>query len=575
MPEEIKMNGAEVLVKSLEDLGIKQIFGYTGGAILPVFHALAKSSIKIVINSNEQSSAFSAAGCSRSSDKVGVAIVTSGPSITNTLTAVADANNDSIPLIVIAGQVPEKKIGTDAFQHINVQEIFKTACKKVIQLSNNQDVEMVIKDAYFFAKSGKPGPVVIDFPLDKQQRIHEYRNIPINNFKDSHSDERHLNEEQCKQFFDLISKSKKPLLYIGGGLNSKHGSELVRKFKNYFGIPAVHTLMAKGVDDERDALNMGMLGMFGTPCANIIIQKNDFFFALGVRWDDRVEEKVGSTIGSEIAYIDINPVKMHQIRMERKPKFSHIGDASTAIEDLLKYAKKNNISLDIKEWQEEAKKIKKSWPLNYNRESCKIQGAEVVDALASLIDDNTKITTGVGNHQMLAAQYLPMHIHTSFMTSGSYGTMGFALPTAIGAYYENPNSKIIAIDGDGGLKMNLGELNTIANSNLPIKIILLNNMSDGMVLNLQDAAYDGIRAGSERSKDVDFSRVAKNFGFNYAKRISDKTELKTELEELFKSQGPCFLEICIDKEEVLYPKVPVGSPYKDMILGPYIEKRIV
>ena len=569
------MNGAEVLVKSLEDLGIKQIFGYTGGAILPVFHALAKSSIKIIINSNEQSSAFSAAGCSRSSNEVGVAVVTSGPSITNTLTAVADANNDSIPLIVIAGQVPENKIGTDAFQHINVQEIFKPACKKVIQLSNNQDVETAIKDAYFFAKSGKPGPVVIDFPLDKQKRTHEYKNISIDTFKEGHSDERHLNEDQCMQFFDLISKSKKPLLYIGGGSNSERASKAIRKFKNYFGIPAVHTMMAKGVDDESDALNMGMLGMFGNPCANIIIQENDFFFALGVRWDDRVEEKVGSSIGSEIAYIDLNPVKMHQIRMERKPKFTHIGDVATAIEDLLKYATKNDIKLDIKDWQETAKNIKKSWPLDYNRNSEKIQGAEVMEKLSELMDDNTKITTGVGNHQMFAAQYLHMQKHRSFMTSGSYGTMGFALPTAIGAHYENPKSKIIAIDGDGGLKMNLGELNTISDLDLPIKIILLNNMSDGMVLNLQDVAYDGIRTGSERSKDIDFSIIAKDFGFSYAKRISDRNQLKKELEELLKSNGPGFLEICIDKEEVLYPKVPLGSGYKDMILGPYIKKKVV
>ena len=569
------MNGAEILVKSLEDLGIKQIFGYTGGAILPVFHALAKSSIKIIINSNEQSSAFSAAGCSRSGNTVGVAVVTSGPSITNTLTAVVDANNDSIPLIVIAGQVPESKLGTDYFQHINVKEIFKNVCKKVIQLSNDQDVETAIKNAYYLAKSGKPGPVVIDFLLDKQKRDHEYRNININDFHSGHSDIRHLNDDQCKQFFDLISNSKRPLLYIGGGSNSEHASKIIREFKNYFGIPAVHTMMAKGVDDERDTLNMGMLGMFGTPCANIIIQENDFFFALGVRWDDRVEEKVGSSVGSEIAYIDLNPVKMHQIRMERKPKFSHIGDVGTALEDLLKYAKKNDIRLDIKEWQKTAKNIKQSWPLNYNKDSEKIQGAEVMDLLSLKIDANTRITTGVGNHQMFAAQYLPMQKHKSFMTSGSFGTMGFALPTAIGAYYENRESKIIAIDGDGSIKMNLGELNTISELNIPIKIILLNNRSDGMVLNLQDVAYQGIRAGSERKKDIDFSKIAKDFGFNYAKRISDKNKLIEELDEFLESEGPGFIEICIDKEEVLYPKIPLGSPYKDMILGPYIKKKVL
>ncbi|WP_225420010.1 thiamine pyrophosphate-binding protein [Methanohalophilus profundi] len=219
-----EINGAEVLVKSLEDLGIKHIFGYTGAAILPVFHALRKSSIEIVINSNEQSAAFSAAGYSRSGEGIGVAMVTSGPAITNTLTSVADAYGDSIPLLVFAGQVPEHKIGTDSFQHINVKGIFGDAAKKVIQLSNDDDVESIVKDAYYFAKYGKPGPVVIDFPLDKQQKMHEYRAIDVTIFDQSYLDDRHLNEAQCKAFFQLLANSKKPLLYLGGGLNSRKAS---------------------------------------------------------------------------------------------------------------------------------------------------------------------------------------------------------------------------------------------------------------------------------------------------------------------------------------------------------------
>lgn len=566
-----EMNGAEVLVKSLEDLGVKCIFGYTGAAILPVFHALQQSDIEIIINSNEQSSAFSAAGYSRSGNKVGVAIVTSGPAITNTLTAVADAYGDSIPLLVFAGQVPEHKIGTDSFQHINVTSVFGDAAKKVIQLSNDDDIESIVKDAYYFANSGKPGPVVIDFPFDKQQKVHNYQGINIRIFEESYHDDRHLCDNQCEEFFQLLLHSKKPLLYLGGGLNSRQGSEAMREFNEYFRIPSVNTLMAKGVIDERDDLNLGMLGMFGTPYANMLIQENDLFFAIGVRWDDRVAEKVGFAIGADIAYIDINPEKMHQIKIERGPKFTFIGDAPTAIRDLLNYAKKQNITIDIHGWQKRARELKRSWPLGYKRESTHIQSAEVMAILSGYVDKHTKITTGVGNHQMLAAQYLPMQTEKSFMTSGSFGTMGFSMPTAIGVHYANPYSMIIAIDGDGSLKMNLGELHTIASLDLPIKILMLNNRSDGMVQNLQDAAYEGIRTGTQRYKDAHFAKIALSFGFSYAKRITDRQDLKQGIEDLLAAKGPCFLEVCTDSEEILYPKVPAGGAYKDMILGPYIK----
>jgi acetolactate synthase-1/2/3 large subunit len=567
-----EMNGAEILVKCLEDLGIRHIFGYTGAAILPVFHALEKSNIEIIINSNEQSAAFSAAGYSRSGNGVGVVIVTSGPAITNTLTGVADAYGDSIPLLVFAGQVPEHKIGTDSFQHINVKGIFGDAAKKVIQVSNGDDLEAIVKDAYYFVKSGKPGPAVIDIPLDKQQKMHQYQDINVMRFEESYHDDRHLSEEQCGAFFRLFLNSKKPLLYLGGGLNSEAGSQAIREFNEYFRIPSVNTLMAKGVIDGRDELNLGMLGMFGTPCANMLIQENDFFFAIGVRWDDRVAEKVGFAIGTDIAYIDINPGKMHQIKIERGPKFTFIGDAATAIRDLLDYARKHNISPDIRQWQERARFLKKAWLLDYNRASGWIQSAEVMALLADYIDGNTLITTGVGNHQMLAAQYLPMRKAKSFMTSGSFGTMGFSIPTSVGVHYANPDARVIAIDGDGSLRMNLGELHTIVSLGLPVKILILNNRSDGMVMNLQDVAYEGIRTGTERPKDVNFAEIAESFGFSYAQRIRNRSGLKAGLEAFLDAEGSCFLEVCTDHEEILYPKVPAGGAYKDMILGPYIRQ---
>ena len=568
------MNGAEILIKSLEDLEVKQVFGYTGAAILPVFHALGKSSIGLTVNSNEQACAFSAAGYSRSSDKVGVAIVTSGPAITNTLTAVADSYGDSIPLLVFAGQVPEHKIGTDAFQHINVRGIFEDAAKKVILLSNGADIESIVKDAYYFAKSGKPGPVVIDLPLNIQQRKGQYRALDHEMFSSTYGHENHPSKKQCRSFFKLLQKSRKPILYLGGGLNSDGASRAIREFNELFNIPFVNTLMAKGLMDEGHPRSLGTLGMFGTPYANMAIQETDFFFAIGVRWDDRVAEKVGGfALNADIAYIDINPEKVHQIRSERHPKFSFIGDAKTALEDLTEYAKQENIEIDIREWQEKTSELRQKWPLDYNRSSKSIQQAEVLDLLSTCISDETRITTGVGNHQMLAAQYLRRSKPKSFMTSGSFGTMGFALPAAIGVHYANPDAEVIAIDGDGGLKMNMGELHTIGSLGLPIKILVLNNHGDGMVRNVQTALYGGEFTGTVRDSDISLAEVARVCGFGHAKRVSDRKELRESIDDFLASRGPSLLEVITDFDEAVYPKVPPGKPYREMILGPYIRER--
>lgn len=566
------MNGAEILVRSLEELGVKHVFAYTGAAILPVLDAIAKSSIEIIVNSNEQSVAFSAGGYSRSSNKVGVAIVTSGPAITNTLTAVADAYCDSVPLIVIAGQVPENKLGTDSFQHINVEKVFGETSKRVVQVNNLSNIESIVKDAYYFSMAEKPGPVVIDIPVNLQKNIDNYVGNNVHNFSTAYVDERHLSDEQCERFFSLLTKSKKPLLYLGGGLNSVDGSESIRKFNSIFNIPSVNTLMGKGVVCEKDTFALGLLGMFGTPYANKIIQENDFFFAIGVRWDDRVSEKVGFAIDAKIAYIDINPVKVHQIRSERSPEFSFIGDATSALTDLYNYAIRKQITISIDSWRERASELKKSYPLDYNRQTNIIQQAEVIDKLSRMIPDNTIITTGVGNHQLLAAQYFKMKKPKSFLTSGSFGTMGFGMPNAVGACIANPGVTVVVIDGDGSFRMNMGELHTIGSLGLPIKVLVLNNRSDGMVHNLEDAVYGGRHSASERKSDVVLADLAKICMFGFAERVTDRSVLDEKLNLFLSADGSAFLEIVTDIEEVLYPVVPAQASYKDMNMGPYIKK---
>jgi len=566
------MNNAQILAKSFVDLGVKTVFGFSGATILPVFHAIEDVGIEIVVNANEQSCAFGAGGYSRSSNDVGVAVVTSGPAITNTLSAVADANADSVPLLVFAGQVAQGQMGTDVFQTIDVVSVFKDAAKKVILVTELQNVEEIVKDAYFLAKSGKPGPVVIDFPFDIQKNEGEYKAIAVERFGHKYDEERHLGENQCKQFFDLLQRAKRPLLYIGGGLNTAPASERIREFNRRYKVPSIWSLMGKGILNEKAEWALGMLGMFGVPAANMAIQETDLFVAFGIRWDDRVQQKVGeSGLEAEIAYFDINPEKVQEVRFSRGPKFSFIGKAETALDDLLNYAKKYDIELDIGPWQEYAFKLKQDHPLNFDRENPAVQQAEVMELLSSMLTENTKVTTGVGNHQMFAAQHLISLKPKTFLTSGGYGTMGFALPTAIGAHYANPDDTIITIDGDGSLLMNLGELFTVSKYQLPVKILLLNNHGDCMVRNIQDLIYGGAHVGTKKITDISFANVAQEMGFAYSRRIDSRDELKQGLEDFISAEGPSFLEVVTDVDEMLYPRIPSGMGYKDMILGPHME----
>jgi acetolactate synthase I/II/III large subunit len=568
-----EMNGAEIMVKSLEDLGVTGIFGYTGAAILPVYHALGRSSIAINISANEQSAAFSAAGYSRADGRVGVAIVTSGPAITNTLTAVADSNADSIPLLVFAGQVLQSRMDTDEFQHINVREVFAKAAKKVILIKDGSDIEATIKDAYFFAKTGKPGPVVIDFPLDLQRKAGVYHGIDIDRYRMKYDQETHLGNNQRRHFFTLLKNSKRPLLYIGGGMNSKKASSLIREFNRMFNIPSINSLMGKGILDESLDTSLGMLGMYGTPYANMAIQETDLFVALGVRWNDRVVQKVGeSGLKAEIAYVDINAEKVQEVRVTRNPKFSFIGDASTVLEDLIEYAQKNSVTLNIDAWRQRAASLKRKYPLNYNRDSSEIQSAAVLDLLSQNLNENTKITTGVGNHQMLAAQYIKTVRHRSFVTSGAFGTMGFSLPASIGVYFSDQSARVIAIDGDSSIKMNMGELHTIGSLGIPIKVLLLNNHADGMVRNIQAVFYERQFNGTERGYDADFSKIAGECGFKWFRKIRKHEELEPAMKEFLAADGPCFLEVVTDRNEAVYPVIPQGKGYKDMVLGPYIKE---
>ncbi len=334
--------------------------------------------------------------------------------------------------------------------------------------------------------------------------------------------------------------------------------------------------MAKGVVNEREATNLGMLGMFGTPpAANKIIQENDLFLAIGVRWDDRVAEKVGFAIQAKIAFIDIHADKVQQIRVERQPVFSFIGDAAIILHDLCDWADAQDLSLPIDEWRDHAAQLKRHWPLAYNTEAPTIQMAQVLSTLDTLIDESTIITTGVGNHQLFSAQYIRCQKPRSFLTCGAFGTMGSGMPLAVGAAHANKDKQVIVVDGgDGSFRMNMGELFTIGTKCLPIKILLLNNHADGMVYNLEDAAYEGRHSATCRKEDVNFAKMADLCGFSYSRRIEQKEEIEPALKVWMESKGPSLLEVITDRGgEVLYPVVRPGASYADMDLGPFIKEK--
>ena len=568
------LSGAEVIIRSLEDCGVKEVFGYTGGAILPVFEALGKSSLSLMVDCNEQSCALAAAGLSRASGRVGVAVVTSGPAATNTLTAVADAFGDSVPLVVISGQVPHDRLGTDAFQHIDVKGIFSSAAKRVVLLGKDDDVERVVKDAVAFARSGRPGPVVIDVPKDVQLGPASYQGSSFSSFMEVYAQSQVPSDEECAAFFSLLRDASRPLLYVGGGLVGEEASGALRSFNDRFGLPHVNTLMGKGVLPEDEDYSLGMLGMFGTPEANTAIQRTDFFFALGVRWDDRVAEKVGEfALQAKIAYVDINPEKVSEIRRERRPDFTFVGDAAACLRRLTSYAKEHEVMVDIDAWREEVSRINGRFRYVPPREGSLRQGVLVRELGARLRGRDAIITTGVGNHQMFSAQRLRMRRPRSFLTSGSFGTMGFGLPTAVGACVASPERMVLVIEGDGSLKMNLGELYTIGTNRLPIKVVVFNNRSDGMVRNLQRKLYDGRFVGTSRplgDEGFSFARLAAECGFSFSRTVSRSEEVGAALDGLLAADGPALLEFVTDKDEMVFPRIDAGKAYKEMDLGPFL-----
>ena len=584
-----RMTGSEMIVQILADQGVDMVFGYSGGAILPTFDALFRynlehspesedSPLQLVVPANEQGAAFMAAGYARASGKVGVAMVTSGPGATNTVTPVRDCMADSVPIVVICGQVPTSAIGTDAFQEAPVSTIMGGACKHVFLVTDPEKLEVTVRTAFEIARSGRPGPVVLDIPKDVQnwEGIYEGSGLlPVPGYRQRMNKLRMntLDEAKIAQLFEMLGAAERPLIYAGGGVINGESAEALREFALTFEIPVVTTLMGIGAMDTTHPLCLHMLGMHGTAFANYAVEDCDLLIAVAARFDDRVAgvpDKFAPGV-RHIAHFDIDPTEIGKVK---NVDWHHVGLLTDALESVVAHGQRAGFRRDFSAWHTHVGNLRRTHALNYDRASPLIQPHYVIEEINRLTAGEAIITTGVGQHQMWAAQYFDFKHPRHWLTSGSMGTMGFGLPAAIGAQFAAPGKTVIDIDGDGSMRMNLGELETVTTYDLPVKIVVLNNYGDGMVKQWQKLFFKGRLSASDKSlHKKNFVRAAEADGFPFARRLDRKEDVPAVLKEFIEFDGPAFLEVIIDPDAGVYPMVGPGLGYKDMVTGEHIVAR--
>ncbi|ACC74097.1 biosynthetic-type acetolactate synthase large subunit [Paraburkholderia phymatum] len=581
------MSGADIILRVLSEQGVDTLFGYSGGAILPTYDAVFRFNemhandpqrqIRFVVPANEQAAGFMAAGYARASGKVGVFMVTSGPGATNAVTPIADCNGDSIPVVLICGQVPRALVGTDAFQEAPVFNIMSACAKQVFLVTDPTKLEQTLRTAFEVARTGRPGPVVVDVPKDVQNWMGTYQGHGTLEFR-GYSDRlrrvakgAHLGADKRAEFFALLGQSERPLLYVGGGVIAAGAAAELLQFSERYRLPVVTTLMGLGAMPAKHELSLGMLGMHGTACANYAVEDCDFLIAVGARFDDRVaggRPDAFAPRARHVAHIDIDEAEINKVK---RAHWTHIGDAKNALASLLEFDASVQAPFD---WIQEVRELKRTYGMNFDRNGPAIPPQLVIERLSEITDGRAIISTGVGQHQMWAAQFFEFVEPRSFLTSGSMGTMGFGLPAAIGAQFARPDALVIDIDGDGSIRMNVGELETASTYGVPVKVLLLNNVGDGMIRQWQHLFYEGRLFVSDKTLHrKDFVMAARADGFAFASRVAEIGDLDGQLKAFLAFDGPAFLEVMIDPNADVYPMVGPGQGFANMITGPFIPSR--
>ena len=583
-----EMTGAEMIVQVLDDEGVPVLFGYSGGAILPTYDAVfqhnqrceveGRKGMPLIVPANEQGAGFMAAGYARASGQVGVAIVTSGPGATNMVTPVRDSAADSVPMVVLCGQVPTAAIGSDAFQEAPISQVMGAVAKHVFLVTDPAQLEATMRTAFEIARTGRPGPVVVDLPKDIQNWRGQFRGegtLPIPGYRSRLNRLRELkpSTEACADFFTRLRRAERPLLYVGGGVVNGSAAAELRRFSEAFGIPVVTTLMGIGAVDTTTPLSMHMLGMHGAAFANYAVEDCDALIAVGARFDDRVAGVPAKFARNArfIAHLDIDPSEINKVK---RVGWHHVGELDVALEILREYGTQTGFNPDYAPWHAHCAALKARHAFNYDRQSALIQPYAVIQAINRLTKGEAIIATGVGQHQMWAAQYFDFREPRLWLTSGSMGTMGFGLPAAIGAQFAHPGKLVIDIDGDASIRMNLGELETATTYGTPVKVVVLNNYGDGMVRQWQKLFFEGRMSGSDKSlHKKDFIKAAQADGYGFAVRLEDPSKIDETVQAFIAHDGPAFLEVIIDPDAGVYPMVGPGQSYDQMITGEHIASR--
>ncbi|MZH41943.1 MAG: biosynthetic-type acetolactate synthase large subunit [Nitrospinae bacterium] len=557
------MKGRDILVKALENEGVKVIFGYPGGASMEIHQGLTLTNkIRMVLPRHEQGGSFAAGGYARATGEVGVCLATSGPGATNLITGIIDAKMDSIPLVAITGQVPSKVLGSDAFQETDIMGATFPLVKHSYMIQNVSEIPRVINEAFHIARTGRPGPVLVDLPKDIQQQ-EGIADFDVSFDCPSYRPNLKPSVLQCKKAAHAIQTAKRPLIYAGGGIISSRASIELRAFAKKTGIPVTTTVMGLGAFPSNDPLSLRMLGMHGAVYANIAINHADLVIAMGVRFDDRVTGKLSEFCkNAQFIHVDIDPSEIN------KNIFVDIpiqGDVKQTLKILQEYVKPKK---DIKPWIKQIQEWKKEFPLEFELKKGEVVPESVISDINKLADKDAIFSVGVGQHQMWAAQFLDFEKPNNWLCSSGLGAMGYGLPSAMGAQVAFPKKQVINIEGDGSFLMNIQELQTLKIENIPVKNIVLNNAHLGMVAQWEDRFYKSIR-GHTFIGDANFAEVANAFGIK-SESISDPKEVVPALKRMLKHKGPYVLDVKYPYNDKSHghvmPMIPANHTYLDTCL---------